>query len=81
MDTLFKNLENILSSNSTLLTTIEQKAPYLRGTEGLTRDITAVVKVASIEDISAILKLANNSAIQKQNQFTVQPICSGRNWG
>jgi 4-cresol dehydrogenase (hydroxylating) len=81
MDTLFKNLENILSSNSTLLTTIEQKAPYLRGTEGLTRDITAVVKVAVIKDISAILKLANSSAIKKQNQFTVQPICSGRNWG
>jgi len=81
MDTLFEKLENILSSHSTLLTTIEQKAPYLRGTEGLTRDITAVVQVALIEDISAILKLANCSAIEKQNQFSVHPICSGRNWG
>jgi len=81
MDTLFEKLKNVLSSNSSLLTTTEQKSPYLRGTEGLSRNITAVVKVALIEDVSAILKLANNSAKEKQDQFTVHPICSGRNWG
>jgi 4-cresol dehydrogenase (hydroxylating) len=81
MDTLFEKLSNIISSNASLLTTTEQKAPYLRGTEGLTRNITAVIKVALIQDVAAILKLANYSAIEKQDQFTVHPICSGRNWG
>lgn len=81
MDTLFEKLKNILSPHSSLLTSIDQKAPYLRGTEGLNRDVTAVVKVGLIEDVAAILKLANFSAIEKQDQFTVHPICSGRNWG
>jgi 4-cresol dehydrogenase (hydroxylating) len=81
MDTLFEKLKNILSPKSILLTSLEQKAPYLRGTEGLTRDVTAVIKVSLIEDVAAILKLANCSAIEKQDQFSVHPICSGRNWG
>ncbi|TWX52478.1 FAD-binding oxidoreductase [Colwellia hornerae] len=81
MDTLFEKLKNILSPNAIILSTPEQTAPYLRGTEGINRDITAVVKVALIEDIPAILKLANSSAIENQNQFSVHPICSGRNWG
>ena len=81
MDSLFQKINNILSSKSIVLTTTEQLAPYLRGTEGLKRNIAAVVKVALIEDIPKILKLANSSAIEEQDQFSLHPICSGLNWG
>jgi 4-cresol dehydrogenase (hydroxylating) len=81
MDTLCQNIDEIISSESIILTTEEQLAPYLRGTEGIKRTITAVVKIALIEDIPEILKLANSSAENKQDQFSVHPICSGLNWG
>jgi len=81
MDVLFEKLNNILSPNSTLLTTKEQTAPYLRGTEGIQRNIIAVVNISSVEDIPSILKLANEAASVGREQFSVHPICSGRNWG
>jgi len=81
MDILFQNIKDTISSKSIIFTTSEQLAPFNRSAEGLKRKISAVIKIGVKSDIPKILQLANLSAIEKQNQFTVHPICTGRNWG
>ena len=86
MNKILDNISNVLSSDSKILSSSEDLIPYLRGTEGLDkladkkRMLLAAVKVATTDDVQAMLKLANNCANTPQ-AFVVFPISSGRNWG
>lgn len=86
MEQIITLVKESISTNSQLLTTTEELAPYLRGTEGLEhfddkrRTALAVVKVSATSDIKSLVDLANNCA-DKETSFSIYPICSGRNWG
>ena len=86
MEQIITLVKESISTDSQLLTSSEDLKPYLRGTEGLEhfdekrRSALAVVKVADVSDIKAVVNLANQCAEQDSN-FSIYPICSGRNWG
>ena len=86
MEQIITLVKESISTNSQLLTSSEDLKPYLRGTEGLEhfdetrRSALAVVKVADVRDIKAVVNLANQCA-EQDNNFSIYPICSGRNWG
>jgi len=65
----------------------QELASYLKGTEGLnrlkgkTRNLLAAIKVTNEEQISTILKLANQLVQEGEDSFSIYPISSGNNWG
>lgn len=87
MPDCLSHIKAAISNQAVIYTDSDELTPYYRGTEGIeqkvnkSRNIIAVVKPASIEDIQMILQLANAVADDKCLRFTLHPISSGLNWG
>ncbi|SNY51669.1 FAD/FMN-containing dehydrogenase [Arsukibacterium tuosuense] len=78
--TIANLLKQKLSTNSQILLTAAELAPYQLNCEGATAQAKLVVRIGTIRDIAAVLELASAHQTTKV-PFSVHPISTGRNWG
>lgn len=81
MSAIINSISEILSSHSVLLFSDDDLACYRANCEGFTRQLLAVVKLGTLDDIKPLLKLANDSAKDPDKAFSLNPISTGQNWG
>ena len=87
MQSCISQIEATLSNQSKVYTSAQEIFPYNRGTEGIEqivnkqRNVIAVVKTTSKEDVHKLIKLANSVVGDDNLNFTIHPISSGLNWG
>jgi 4-cresol dehydrogenase (hydroxylating) len=80
-------ISNVLTLNSTLTFDNDQVKAAISGTEGLDnftqkkRTFLAVVKLTELQEIKALIDLANLCASDQDLAFTLYPISTGKNWG
>lgn len=84
---LISRLKEALSKQSSIIYDVEGLKPFYRGPEGFEqlsareREIIAVVKPASINDVASLVTLANDCSGQTDFDFCIYPISTGLNWG
>ena len=81
MTAIISRIAQTLSAQSVLLCSDDDLARYRANCEGFTRQLVAVVKLGTLDDIKPLLKLANDSVKDPDMAFSLHPISTGQNWG